>query len=628
MASYKDQPGVYIYDSFEYPSEENMFMSAIIAEIDPIQYWRDRPLLINEPKGELANAVNLTAGDLIAVGGSEGAIAVFDEIQNLGPVSDQHYQDFEEAWKVLRVFDDFPDPPFPHVPWVDSGTYPGDFLSVISGEVPLGDPRVFDLIKDEEFMKRMTDYLEPTTPTDVKDSMEEYGELVADTIATYEPVFDQIDKITETAETHIDQAPDLIDPIAQWQSLGEVIPQWYGIPLINAGPQGVHTRESFLVQIDAKNDWKVSVLNAISIGSDRSILTIDKQIPPNKKFIVGMYRSYSNLGLVLKIEGDPKIYHKIVQLSFDSDFIPKVISYGVDNSFIKSLCGHMWEVLFWKQASNFNFNLPAPEPNYPDDGWVYDFRGPIPAGTTSYWNTIGGTIDGNRLGTINDHNPSARVGSGPTHRNASFVSLQPLAENVTPDFYGIHPWNFIYNSYIDNFFCRTKMQGGDFTIVWHQWLFQYPTGQHNFISDPIYSNYLSYNYDNFQVVLEFNGKRYAEAITLPEKVWAQFGLRYDSINNEIIFSFCDLTYFSFEEISFSIEDIGPNGLYPFEFQLDSMFARYNKPNKRYEEIHKGLFGMVMIHTEYKTTDYLIDLSEEIGNYLNQYQPQIDETTAP
>ncbi len=51
-----------------------------------------------------------------------------------------------------------------------------------------------------------------------------------------------------------------------------------------------------------------------------------------------------------------------------------------------------------------------------------------------------------------------------------------------------------------------------------------------------------------------------------------------------------------------------------------MFARYDKEEKEYIEIHKSLNGMVMIFEDLRTDDELIQIGKETNKYLNQYHP--------
>ncbi len=626
MASYKSQPGVYIYDSFEYPDNPNIFMTSVIAQIEPLQYWRDRPLLINAPYGPLAPAVDISADSLAADTTNDTIIEGINEFQKLIVVQDEVMVETAAALDKLVNF----------VARSASGEvivnpWPNDIMEVTNIKIPvsttkvsmLDNTKMVSVLLDEVVLNKMETTRPPVDPG-VAAEIAIQQQLAENVLEARQPVYDQAktinDLLTSIPETPVNESGSITpeEGLAAWESLGDPQEQWYGIPLINIGPGDSPLKDSFIVSVDTKNGWNITVSNVTSTGRKLDVLTINKQIPPNKKFIIGFYVVYNKFGIVLRIEDDFKIYKKEIN-SFTS-VTPKALSYGVDNDFVKSLSGHIWEVLFWESPTNFNFNLPSPEPAYPKEGWIYDFRKETPGWSGQYnaYN-IGGTIRGNTLGTIYNYGPSARVGSGPNNTDAQFVQLEPQLKNVVKGFYGIHPWYFIYNSYVDNFFCRNKMQASDFTIIWHQWLFRYPTRIHNFISDPIYSNYLSYNYDNFQAVLEFNGHRHQETMTLPEEVWAQFALRYQSETNTITFSFIDLKYGIKEEVQM---DIGqePN----FEFQLDSMFARHNKDAREYQEIHKGLFGMIMIHDEYKTDLQLREIQEEIALYLNQYTPQPEQ----
>ncbi len=119
------------------------------------------------------------------------------------------------------------------------------------------------------------------------------------------------------------------------------------------------------------------------------------------------------------------------------------------------------------------------------------------------------------------------------------------------------------------------------------------------------------------MVFEFNGRKYTESITLPEQMWAQMSLRYNKNTGDLSFALCDNICKVQEKIVFNI------GI-DLEFELISLFGRYNKEEHEYQNIHRGLMGMVMIHEEYKSDKHLRDLNHEIGIYLNQYTPSDDQ----
>ncbi len=806
--TYHSEPGVYIYDTFDYPDNENMFMTVIYAEIDPLQYWRDRPLLLNRAVPITAEAVNMTSIGLAELTGNETVIQSIEEVVELGEVLEEQEKEvhsvieeiknietdvisyYQREWIaadgqfifpgtystdfIIVVVDGvelnskeytandnvylilntparkeqvvqlhfgglLPDSDlisnveYYQSEWIATngqtifpGTYSTNFIIVAVDGVELNskeytaidntnlvlnnptrknqtvqlhssdvksyqsewiaidDQTIFPGTYSTDFIIVVIDGIElnskeytavdntnlvlnnptrknqivqlhsfglPTqettsisgyttvvssveTSSSVSDTSTiiisedivierlgilevatEFEDLVVDYISTYKPVIDQIKAIEEAIPEQgrpENQAARVKIVEDSWKPLGELSDQWYGIPLINVGPKDTPTGDSFLVNINSKNDWNVSVTNVITTGIERDILTIDRQIPPGKKFMVGFYTMENKFGLILRIQGDPKIYQKELSTFNQSGLIPKAISYGVDNQFIKSLNGHMWDILFWEQPSNFNHNIPATEPQYPKGGWIYDFR------KTGLNNEkTGGTIDGNTIRSIYDYGPSARVGSGPNNSDGQFIHLEPIQENIVTGFPGIHPWYFIYNTYMDNFFCRAHLKQDSFTLNWFQWLPQYPTGICNWISDSIFSNYLSYDYDNFRFQLEFNGRRYQETITLPNQIWAGFSLRYNKITGDLVFAFRDIKYRVIEKIIFNIGT-------DLKFELISLFGRYDKEEKEYVESHQAVMGMVMIYEEYRTDQEVLDICDEVSDYLTQYEPSLDQ----
>ncbi len=603
--SYHSEPGVYIYDTFEYPQNENVFMTAIYAEINPLQYWRDRPLLISRPKPLTADAVNLTPKGLAEMTGDEDVINTVDESIEIYPVMVEQKRAADEVKEDISAYP--PLPPDTALPRSLGHNISLVGISDLADVADVADALGIEIVPEEVFLDRVG------TTQDQQDWVDGYVDLNNELLSTYGVVVDQTESIVGALP---DEAFPANQPLIQefveesWKPMGEPSDQWYGIPLINLGPKDAPTSESYMVEINACNDWNVCITNVVSTGLRKDVLVINKQVPPGKKFMVGVYLVQNKLGLILRIQGDPKIYQKEIRSPLD--IIPKALSYGVDNQFIKSLSGHLWDVLFWKEPSNFNYNVPSPEPTYPDNGWIYDFR---KTGVNS--SSVGGTIDGNTLRSIYDYGPTTRAGSGANNTDGRFLQLIPDLDNLAVGFPGIHPWYFMYESYLDNFFCRRHLQKDSFTIVWYQWLFQYPTGKHIFVSDPVYSNYLTYDYDRFEIIFEFNGRRYQETITLPEELWGQFSLRYNKEVGDLTFTFYDARYQVQEKITLNIGT-------DLEFELVSLFGRFDKEEKEYKEVHRGLFGMVMIHEELRTDEQLIELNAEVFNYIDQYSPSSDQ----
>ncbi len=675
MTKIEDQAGIYIYDSFEYPEDENVFMTVIFAEIEPIQYWRDRPLLLNKQEPELYDAVSLTPTDLVEMTEVEVAI---ETIKEVGIVLDAVDTQKEEVQEVIEEMDEFYIPPptanFITLEWwpekedqtIFVGDYYTDYVVVTVGSSMLdksqftatsGNELILSVGAKHNQLVRLESIEETPAPvistsgniTLMKNTPSEgfppgtyplisflntdeiLSKLAVDIKA--DPEFDSdaweglLKDYGDTygaTEEHLGHIPEKIPPEMlyenqplveeiveeSWKPMGELSEEWLGVPLINIGPKETNTKDSFIVNVSSKNDWNVSVTNLTTTGLDKDKLIIDKQIPPGKRFMVGAYVLNNLFGIILRIEGDPKVYKKEIQTSGSEK--PIVLSYGIDSDGLKSLSGSITDVLFWDQLSNFNHNVPSPEPKYPDNGWTYDFRK-----YDSQSTGVGGTIDGNTLRTVYDYGPTTRAGYGPNNTDANYMQLSPSFENIVTGFPGIHPWFFIHQSYLDNFFCRSHLKQSSFTIIWHQWLFQYPVGTHAWVSDSVYSNYLSYDYDNFEVIFEFNGRLIRERLVIPEELWAQFSLRYDKNTGDLSFMFIDFNFFVLEEVKVNIGT-------DLEFELISLFARFNKQEKEYQQSHNGLFGMVMIHEELKTDNELIALSTEISKYLTQYSPTIKE----
>ncbi len=667
--------GIWIYDSFEYPENKNVFMTWVIAEIDPLQYWRDKPLLIKRQKPQLYDAINLNPKSTLEIIekeideldglGTEGIKEVKDDVKIADDIREEvvefeqtRYQqqtDSDEIIDDMLEYGPYDEPytEYSELEWtagknqtvyngshkqegitvtvggriiedyeftsnglqliLDVAPIEGQLVRLVSykrsaGTTPRGNITVFPLI---EIPDTVEDFIgiHVLSDTSVLDKLaiefdlpgsigtqgvpEDLMELQKDLTNSYVPIQEQLREIVEVVpeeDIPLNQEERRIIVEDSWKPMGELTDEWYGIPIINIGPSASKTKDSFIVNVNSKNDWNVAVTNVVTTGLEEDMLVIDKQIPPGVKFMVGVYITWSYIGLVLRIAGDPRIYQKEIQVSYP-DNTPQAISYAVDNDAIKSLSGNIWNLVFMANPLNYNYNVPSPEPDYPNDGWIYDFT----------------DIVDDSLESIDDFGPTARA------PGAKWRPIIPLPENIVDDFPGVHRCSFIYESYMDNFFCRNRMKQTDFTILWYQWLHQYPTGIHSWVSDPVYSNYLSYDYNNMKMILEFNGRKFEETLTLPENIWTQVSLRFDKENEKITFSFLDINYQVRESCTF---EIGPN----LEFELHSLFGEFNKEEREYQKLHQGLFGMVMIHQFFKTDEELEDTNEEVGGYLSQYKP--------
>ena len=583
-------PGVYIYDTFEYPENKNMFMTVIVAEIKPSIYWQDRPLLIKRVDPITAKAVNPSLMEVIEDIGMLENDTIVESINIADEIIANDTEDLVTVNGIDSIIEELIN--------FDYEAYEASFDS---GSGSGSSSRHISFIDTDTILSRLGR------------STDEYHELLNSYAASYQQTVNQhvslVDAISPEDIIPVDREKELEK---LWKPLGESQDQWYGIPLINLGPRGTSLQDSYLVQLNSKDNWNVSLINSVTTGLTKDRLMIDKQIPPGVKFMLGFYMVENKYGLLLRITGDPKLYRKEINTFNDTDLVPKALSYGIDNDHVKSLVGNIWDILFWKHPTNFNYNLPSFEPAYPPGGWTYDFTK-----TGLHSKKVHGNIMGNTIHPIDNYGPPARVGSGPNNQDGKFVQLVPQEENIVLGFPGMHPWYFIWDSYMDNFFCRKRLNDDSFTIEWLQWLPQYPIGINNWVSDTIYSNYISYNYDTFQLTVTFNGKHYIETIMIPEKIWGHFSLRYDRINGELIFSFHDLKYNKIEKVIINIGD-------DLKFELISLFGRYDKDEIEYTESHQAVMGMVHIEESLRTDEDLYISGLDYGLYLNQYKPTLKQ----
>jgi len=681
LQPYQEQAGVYIYDSFQYPENEEVFMTAVVAQINDEQYWRDIPLLIKQPEPTGAQAINLTPSDLVAIGG-ELTEEPWKEIQELPNANQTQKEAFDIILEQIKNFPEFttePSNPYttykydweatsgqtefvceynPEQVWVainditlDSSEYTATDGHIITLNTPahMGDTvKVFTVIESPETLEdeiiirnaqgdivnslsldkkeaneiahgpllrivnTIDDSLEikndeksiniledKVINSQLEDTTEEYIGLLDEASDTYKIITEEVEDISNVTPIKEPDEEEQEKFNENLLKMSTPFNQWYGIPIINIGPRKAPTKDSYILNVNTKNNWNLELTNIVDNGLDNNRLYIDKQIPPGKKFLAGFFMLYGQFSIFLRIEGEDRIYQKTVRYNYDT--IPQAISYGVDNEFIKTICGYIWDIYYWKQDTNFNHNLPAPTPQWPNSPnvHVFDFN--------EY------NLSGNTIYTIQEYGNVAYGGSGSIAKPAEFYHLQPQSENITPSFPGIHPWHFLYNSYVDKFFCRNKLKDGDFALIWYQWLFYYPTGIKNLVSDNIYNNYINYDFTNFNLIVDFNGRHYEEHVVFPEKLWAQFAVRYKKDPGLLIFSFTDFYGSFYEELTFEIGD-------DLEFELMSMFAQYNREEKEYQRHFQGLCGMILVYEEYPTNEDLHNNYKSVKPYLNQYAP--------
>jgi hypothetical protein len=362
----------------------------------------------------------------------------------------------------------------------------------------------------------------------------------------------------------------------------EKIDQWYGIPLVSLSPNGTPLNNAFILQVDTRKDWTLNLTNLGESGTETNDIRIDKTIPPGKRFSAGLSYTYPAITIYLKIDGDDTLYTHTTTLTNQEEL--RFYAVGVDPLNEKTLCGAVYDIKYWNGGTTPIVEPRPPLPYYPPDGWIY-------SGQPGWHN-------GDKIIPIGNEKK-------PAWKNGDWW--------LTED-----GWAFIHNGYLDRFFCRYNLLDTDFTITWYQYHIGYPQGIKTFIADHIHSNYIRYDFDNHQFIIDINGVHYTEYITLPEFLWAQMTLRYYMEDNQIEFQFRDFFHDRIESIQINI---GPG----FEFELISMFARFDKETNQYIEVLEGVCGFIMIHPFIQNDNELNKIYQDHKSFLINHDPRYIES---
>jgi len=618
----KGKKGLQIYDTFQ--PEHTDFALSVIVEVDPVQYWRDNPIFLKyiepyitdmiEYKNLIPDIINNTDVDFYL----EQLKKITDEYSTYENIGNQILDDIQ---KISFINDgealNVNIPPPDNLPdeikiYDDQGniikTIPFDigkreYKQTDTGLRPIS---VFDAIPDDFSDDDLPASADETTIKSLPDS------YVKDKlwIASHE-ITKKVDELNESSDDLIQaieilpdsiETPDADQPSNINEALTSKIESWYGIPLVNLSPNGTPLEDSFILQIDTKKDWTLNITNISSTGLENTELRIDKTIPPGVRFAVGISFSSPNLKIYLKIEGDENLYSKSINLSFEESL--RFVSIGTDPQDLKTLCGTIHDFKYWD--GNYS-PIVEPGPILPDylqaeDGWIYSgqpgWAEPKPLSNNN--------LDDSYLDS-NFHD--FEIGG----------KYYPIGNWTKPAWNGggwwiEDGWSFLYNGYLDRLFCRYNLRDIDFSIVWYQNQIGYPNGIKTFVSDHLHSNYIRYDYDNFQLIIDFNGVHYTEYITLPEFLWTQFTLRYKKETGELGFQFRDFANNKIEEIFLYIGS-------DLEFELMSLFAKFDKELNQYVEKQEGIFGLVMIYPFYQESKKLDNIFYEHKRFLNRFNPR-------
>jgi hypothetical protein len=377
--------GLTVYDNFKASST---FSVAIVADVDEIQYWRDRPLYLGEKKPILADAITYGTGlskDYIE---NEEVQEYLEGFENIQKSTDDYLEQIKIISEKINEFtfinegEDL-DVFYPQQPGEFKKFYIKDedgFIvrkkTVDLNERPTKHTNGQDIpitILDG-FPENWSDDDNPTEPheasiTTLPDSyLKEKLWISTDYLPTFNNEMAKSSNILTSALKKFNYLePDLpdMDPVNDYVSnLETPIPMWYGIPLINISPEGTSIKDSYILQINTRKGWSLDITNVIGVGIENFELNIDKSIQPGKRFIAGLNVNPNQLTIFLKVEGDPELYIDSIRLKEPLNV--KLTSFGADNEGKKTLCGHIWDMFHWEVPQTFNDSPTTPLPDFPN----------------------------------------------------------------------------------------------------------------------------------------------------------------------------------------------------------------------------------------------------------------------
>jgi len=643
MANISDKNyGLKVYENFQSGSS---FSVAIVAEIDPIQYWRDRPLFLGKIKPLLSESISYSTSDpetmIDFLNENEQIKEYYEKITNIVESVDAFNEEAQKIGEKIIEYSyinenedlnvDYPNslPNYKNIIIKDKFGY-----IIRSKKVDIHDRSkrrsdgsyvpitILDSLPDDWSDDDSPENLDTVSVTTLPDSfIKEKLWISSDYIPNFTKELSVNTSIITTAirEFHniSEELPENTDAIIQKynEELKEPIEIWYGIPLINLSPDGVPVEKSYILQINTKKNWSLDITNIVGSGLDSFELNIDKQVKPGQRFTAGVNLNANQVTIFLKVEGDPVTYTSTVRLKEPLNY--KLNSFGGDNEALKTLCGNVWDMHYWESPTNFNDTPSGLLPFYPDDTDIYDFNIERIRDSSNYRSSQNQDFKGigsvgnnlNPYGNYGSYNNSLFNNSSNGLNNSSDIDggwVYSTKSDKSPAFNNggwiqlTNQWKFALNGYMDRFYCQRNFINSSFTILWYSYQYYYPGGLRTLFSDNINNNYIQYNYDTNEIIISFNGIIYLEKIILPEKLWYQIFMRYNADDLTLTFGFIDFFHNRLESV---IVNIGPG----LEFELMSLWARFDKEQGRFVEIQQGISGMLMIKQDVITNNDLYKL---------------------
>jgi hypothetical protein len=603
-----EKQGLMVYEGFN--ANFGTFATAIDIWIDPVQYWRDRPLLLKR----ITPALNEIISPDIATELPENVNYYLEELEKAGLASEEYYKKIGTIIQDLEKYSEINEGENLDIEYPDAEENTitvnvldedGNVIDSVVSDINAREPNITP--QGEKPVTILTelppDYTDDDSPTEpdevtitslpesyIKEKLwiaDEYNrQFMEDAYQAAKDYQQEIDSISNNIKDPEAVTNEDVENFLEDYML-EDIEIWYGIPLINFSSRDVPLKDSVILQIDTKHDWTLHLTNVFSSDFQSSELRItDVQIPPDKRFVAGVYVYSNSVTIYLKIDGDPTIYRESAQLASPLELT--LASYGSDSHGIKRICGKIYDYFFWQTPTEY---IPGPGDALP--------LGPTDEGSNVF-DGAGPRIRGNYIYPRKNWREPAYNGGDWLDLNENF--------------------KFVYNGYLDNFFCKDNIKYTDFTIFWYQYQLGYPTGIRTLVADSINSNYIRYDYDTFELMIDFNNVHYRERITLPEYLWFQVAVRYKMDTNELVFSFIDFWGDIYEEV---LINIGPD----LNFELISLWGRYDKETKYYTEIGRGVFGLVIISDRFYSKDQLFEYYADHKKFLSQFNPRYMELPA-
>jgi hypothetical protein len=571
------QPNLRSYPDPKY--DVDTFTIIACFKVESIQFWRDKPLYVGKMKPILYDA-------LAGASGNYQKSDKFEEIINTNNIKNYLNQlsEVDESAKFFRqglldIVERINNTPLPDEPPQNSNS--GSASSTTASSEP-----TFGIIKEVSFSDAISSVSGSSNFTEFKDIDKE----ITDRVLKLDNIDDLIDVLEDIENTYPPLVQDMRDfanmvPPAQIQNdefvppnleniydsvenLGAEQEMWYGIPLINLGPDRVDISKNIIVQIDTKREWKINVLNLLGIGNNTARLEVDVTPPPGSHFVVALnIISKKEAFLLVKLEGDETLYSSSIRLPQDIDL--HYLGIGGDNNLLKTLCG---EVCFLYYIPNDNQRTNPPNP--PEDSGSGGGAGEIKA--PDFYRYI----------------PQIR---------GNLLEIGPLK---------------LYDGYASNFFCNREMKIHSFTIQW--WInlqtrikITEESQIITLIADDIHNNFLKYDLENYYLIFEFNGLVFKERFTIPTFDWSQFVLMYDKNSGILSLHFTEI-YWS-DPVIFEF-DIGTD----LEFSITSLNARMDRFTGEILEKAPTFFGNWEFHDEILDSDALTKIYNKYKNILKYY----------